>query len=168
MDRTNIELTSWSFGLLGVVHLAFALNLIRLGYLRRTRSSAGLALLGAVVSTSLWGWFTVADAAFDTAAIALLATLADLTRYGLWFVFLLLLMRPPQPAGRSFGAILAAVGVGLVVTAIAAQTVMTLDLGWFASGVRVAALSSMALAVFGLILVEQVFRNVAQDSRWNA
>ena len=168
MDRTNIELTSWSFGLLGVVHLAFALNLIRLGYLRWTRSSAGLALLGAVVSTSLWGWFTVADAAFDTAAIALLATLADLTRYGLWFVFLLLLMRPPQPAGRSFGAILAAVGVGLVVTAIAAQTVMTLDLGWFASGVRVAALSSMALAVFGLILVEQVFRNVAQDSRWNA
>ena len=168
MDRHSIDLISWSFGLLGVVHLAFALNLIRLGYLRRTGSSAGLALLGAVVSTSLWGWFTVADAAFDTAPFLLLATFADVTRYGLWFAFLLLLMRPPQPAGRPFGATLAAVGAALVVTAITAQAVSALDLGLFDAGDRIAALSSMALAVFGLILVEQVFRNVAQDSRWNA
>ena len=168
MDRHSIELISWSFGVLGAVYLAFAVNLIRLGYLRRTRSSAGLALLAAVISTSLWGWFTVADVAADTAPFLLLATLADVTRYGFWFAFLLLLMRPPQAAGRRFGATLAAVGVALVAAAVFAQAVMALDSGLFEAQARVAALSSMALAVFGLILVEQVFRNVAQDSRWNA
>jgi len=168
MDRHSIELISWSFGVLGAVYLAFALNLIRLGYLRRTGSSAGLALLAAVISTSLWGWFTVADVAADSAPFLLLATLADVTRYGFWFAFLLLLMRPPQAAGRRFGATLAAVGVALVAAAVFAQAVMALDSGLFEAQARVAALSSMALAVFGLILVEQVFRNVAQDSRWNA
>ena len=168
MDTHSIELTAWSFGLLGTVHLAFVLNLVRMGYWRRTRNSAGLALLGAVGCTSLWAWFTVAGSAFDRAPIVLLATLADLLRYGFWFAFLLLLMRPQQPDRRPFGGAMAVVGIALVVAAAAAQTFMALDLDFFSAAARVAALSSMALAVYGLILVEQVFRNVSQDSRWNA
>ena len=35
-------------------------------------------------------------------------------------------------------------------------------------GDRLALLEALALPVFGLILVEQLFRNVADESRWNA
>ena len=169
MDGYNIELMAWSFGLVGAVHLAFALNLIRLGYWRPPRNTAGFALLGAVSCSSLWGWLTLAGVVLGAPLLALLAALADLSRYGAWFAFLLLLIQPQQPDKRPIGVTaLAAVGVALVVGALAAQTFMALDLDRFPVGTRLTALSSMALSVFGLVLVEQMFRNVSQDSRWNA
>ena len=168
MDRHNIALTAWSFGLVGAVHLAFVLNLTRLGYWRPPRNPTGLALLGAVSCSSLWGWLTATGVMFDAPLLGLLATLADVSRYGFWFAFLLLLMRP-QPLDRSpLGGTLAAVGMALFVGALAVQTFMALDIDLGPAGTRLAALSSMALSVFGLVLVEQVFRNVAQDARWNA
>ena len=169
MDRHNIALTAWSFGLVGAVHLAFVLNLTRLGYWRPPRNPTGLALLGAVSCSSLWGWLTATGVMFDAPLLGLLATLADVSRYGFWFAFLLLLLMRPQPLDRSpLGGTLAAVGMALFVGALAVQTFMALDIDLGPAGTRLAALSSMALSVFGLVLVEQVFRNVAQDARWNA
>ena len=170
MDRYNTALTAWSFGLVGAVYLAFALNLIRLGYWRRPRNVAGLALLGALASTSLWGWFTVAGVLSAKPPLELLATLADVSRYGFWFGFLLLLIRPRQMADRrpAEGKALAVVAVALVVGALTIQASAYFDPDLFPTGSRLGALSSLLLSIFGLVLVEQMFRNISPDSRWNA
>ena len=170
MDRTNTALTAWSFGLVGAVYLAFALNLIRLGYWRPPRNVAGLALLGALSSTSLWGWFTVAGVLSGKPPLELLATLADVSRYGFWFGFLLLLIRPRQMANRppTDGKAIAVVAVALVAGALTIQTSMFLGPDLFPTGSRLGALSSLLLSIFGLVLVEQMFRNISPDSRWNA
>lgn len=169
MDRHNTVLTAWSFGLLGVVHLAFALNLLRVGYWRRPRNLAGLTLLGAVSSSSLWGWFTMAGVVSGEPSFAILATLADLSRYGFWFAFLVLLIRPQQVETRSIGVpALAFVGFVLLAGALLAQLLPALQTELIHVGSRFIPLSSMALAVFGLLLVEQMFRNIPPDSRWNA
>ena len=169
MDRYNTALTAWSFGLVGAVYLAFALNLIRLGYWRAPRNTAGLALLGAASCTSLWGWLTVAGVLSGRPPVELMATLADVSRYGFWFVFLLLLIRPRQGDTRPIGGnALAAFGAALVLGALTIQTLMFLEPHLFPIGTRLGSLSSLLLSIFGLVLVEQMFRNISPDSRWNA
>ena len=96
MDHYDITLTAWSYGLVGVVHSAFALNLIRQGQLGAHRSPAGLALLGAVIGSAGWGWLNMAGALTNQPESAVLATFSDLLRYGFWFAFLLLLIQPQQ------------------------------------------------------------------------
>ena len=169
MDNYNLALTAWSYGLVGIVHSAFALTLVRLGYAKSPRNAAALALLGAVGCTALWGWFSVAGALLSESTWMLLATCADLSRYGCWFAFLLLLLRPQQLDRRSVGiTALAALGSALVAGGFVAHTAGALDLQIIPSGSRLTPLSSMSLSILGLVLVEQMFRNVSQDSRWNA
>ena len=172
MDTYNASLTAWSFGAVGAAYLAFALSLVRRGYWRPQRDLAALALLGAVICSSVWGWLTMGQSLAGDSLIAFPATLADVLRYGLWFAFLLLLLRP-QPVvykrKRPLGVpALAVVGLALVVGALTAQSLDALGLELLPIGSRFAPLSSMALSIFGLVLVEQLFRNVPHDSRWNA
>jgi len=169
MDNYDITLTAWSYGLVGGVHSAFALNLIRLGHLRANRNAAGLALLGAVAASALWGWLNLAGVLREQPSLLVFATFSDLLRYGFWFAFLLLLIRPQQLDERpKVITSLALIAVGLFAGGFAAQILMALDLDIVPTGSRLAALTSMALSIFGLVLVEQLFLNVAQDSRWNA
>ena len=169
MDKQDVALTAWSFALVGAVHLAIGLHLIRLGYWRPPRNRPGLALLGAVGCTSLWGWFSVAGVVYGQQLFDLLANLADLSRYGFWFAFLLLLLRPKRLDKSSSGlTALAIIGCVLVTGALAAQTFSALDLDAFPAGTRVASLTSLLLSVFGLVLVEQLIRNLSRDALWNA
>jgi len=169
MDIQDVALTAWSFALVGVVHLAVGLHLIRLGYWRPPRNWPGLALLGAVGCTSLWGWFSVAGALYGQQLFYLFANLADLSRYGFWFAFLLLLLRPKRRDRRPSGfAALAIIGFVLVASALTAQTLTALEFDLFPIGTRLASLTSLLLSVFGLVLVEQLIRNLSQDALWNA
>jgi putative PEP-CTERM system histidine kinase len=168
VDR-NYALATWGFAFVGLVHLAFALKLVHLGYWRSSRNLIGSALLGAIGSSSLWGWFTAASVASGKPLVAVLATLSDLSRYAFWFGFLLLLIRPQQrDKWPNDSRALAIVGFVLVLAALAAHSLAALQLEILPIGARLASLSSTALAIFGLVLVEQMFRNISADSRWNA
>jgi putative PEP-CTERM system histidine kinase len=169
MDNYNLALTAWSYGLVGIVYSAFALNLIRQGYLKPPRNIAGLALLGAVGCSALWGGFSVAGALLGDISWMLAANYADLLRYGFWLAFLLLLIRPQQQEKRPIGVTsLALLGGVLLASGFGAYTLNAFDLQVVAIGSRLTPLSSMSLSILGLVLVEQMFRNVSQDSRWNA
>ncbi len=168
MNSHNIALTAWSFGLVGAVHLAFVVILIRLGYWRAPRNIAGLALFGAVGFSSMWGCLTMVGVLTGEPLLTLLAAMADLFRYGFWFAFLCLLIHPLQNVGQTRDvSALPILGIVLIVGAVGTQALAGFDM-LPAIGSRLVPLSSMALSVFGLVLVEQVFRNIAQDSRWNA
>jgi putative PEP-CTERM system histidine kinase len=169
MATYSAALTTASLALAGAVYLSFALALIRRGYWRRGESAAGLAFLFAVSFSSAWGWSGLADVLSGDPSWSGLAILSDLVRYGAWYVFLLLLAwpsgetRPPlRVRALGIGALIVWLGAALV------EAVGAFDLVTLPKGVRWTPLAWLALAVFGLLLVEQMFRSIAPDSRWNA
>jgi hypothetical protein len=50
---------------------------------------------------------------------------------------------------------------------VAAQLAVTLRIGFLGDPARLAIFDGIALNIFGLVLVEQLFRNTPEDARWN-
>ncbi|NDP38259.1 MAG: PEP-CTERM system histidine kinase PrsK [Rhodoferax sp.] len=168
MDKTNLALTTWSYGLVGLAYSAFALRLLQLGYGRAKREWSKVAVLAAVSWSAMWGWFGLALLLTGAPVFLLLSTVADLLRYACWYAFLLILLQPSRATGAAIGTAwmvplaAAVVGFGLLAIAFAALRIQVLG-----DASRQILLSSMALSVLAMILLEQVFRNVAEESRWN-
>lgn len=96
-----------------------------------------------------------------------LLPIVDILRYGLWFGFLLLLLRPVSIGRVQTNALPATAALALLFALVlrllpdsAAGEVNSLD--------RPIAFASLALAVLGLMLVEQLLRNIKGDARWSA
>lgn len=88
----------------------------------------------------------------------------DLLRFSLWFAFVLMLLPRTRPGGGVRWARLT------VVTAVVAQFALIVVAENLPPDAltRPLAFSALALAVLGLVLVEQMLRNAAADARWNA
>ncbi len=175
MESGTALLTAWSYGLVGVTYLALALRLLVQGYGKAPREWPRVSLVCAVLFCSLWGWLTLAFFTTDLPLLALLGELADLLRYAAWYTFLLLLFKTSRdglvpardgvmPAGMAWMVPFAAV---LVAFGLFARLYAVLGLGSPAEAYRLVLFSSMALPVFVLMLVEQLFRNVTEGSQWN-
>ena len=168
MGASAVALAACGNGLAAVAYAGFALRLVGLGYLRSPRSSTSLALLGTVIACAAWAALRLGYVLQPQLPLAALATLADLLRFGGWYVFVWLLFRPvggnllPHPLRWTIPLAMAVWFFSLLsVGAVWARIGPTKDLlrgiefGW------------MAMPLLGLVLVEQLFRNVAEDSRWN-
>ena len=168
MPSSGLALIAWSYGLTGVVFSAFAVHLFRLGYARAPRSRASLALLAAVLSSALWAWFSLVDQFSNDVVFRVLGVGADVLRYAGWYAFLLVLLRPVGSDGASSGvswlrpAAAVLVAAALVLQCLAAREIVV------DANSRLVLLSAMALPVYGMVLVEQLLRNMQEDSRWNA
>jgi putative PEP-CTERM system histidine kinase len=112
--------------------------------------------VAALVASGLWACAQLAERHWNDVAATHLATAADLLRYGLWLHFLIVL----QPAGRVPPRLVLAGVAAAFAVLLARMAGVDLD--------RVQIALALALAVSGLLLVEQLFRNLGQDSRWNA
>ncbi|HSV51255.1 MAG TPA: XrtA/PEP-CTERM system histidine kinase PrsK [Burkholderiaceae bacterium] len=168
MSSGNLALTAWSFGLVGLVYAVFAVHLLRLGYFRAPRNRPEAAVFAAVVWCALWGSFGLAFVLTGNSFFLLSSKLADVFRYGCWFAFLLMLFRPQEGGALSAGvAKLVPVALALVCLGVTAQLV-GFGARLYESASRFALFGEMALPVFALVLLEQVYRNVPEDSRWNA
>lgn len=168
MDNGNFVLTAWSYGLVGAVYSVFALRLLQLGYLRSAREWSRTTLFAAVTWSALWGWFGLTLLLTGKPVFLLFSTLFDLLRYGSWFAFLLILLRSNRahsaPTGMTWMAPFSAAVVvfGLLGLSFAALRVSVLG-----DTLKLVLFSSMASPVLAMVLLEQVFRNVTEDSRWN-
>ncbi len=168
MNSGNAALTAWSYGLVGVAYSAFAVRLVQLGYLRQPRDDAARTLLAAISSCALWGWLVFLDLFVDAPAVTLAGIGADVLRYALWFAFLLLLIRPGKQEGLpSEMAWLVPASLLVAGLAVAALLLLAFDLHLLGEPSRLMLFASMALPVFALILLEQLFANVTEDIRWN-
>lgn len=160
MNEAVLPLTRWGFGLALLAYLLLAGYQLRRGALRRPVDRAGLALLAAVLLTALWAG--VSALAMDTPGLWLVSIALDIARYTAWFVFLTRLIRQDQEAPDGLRWI-EPVSYALPLLGWAA-----LLLGGGASGLGPVFLVSMLLPVLGLVLVEQLFRNLPEDAQWNA
>lgn len=168
MQNEALALMAWSYGCAAVGYAIYALYLIHLA--RTTRSGSRVpAMLVAVLVSSVWGGFGLAFALSGETFFLVLDFLADIGRYGSWYIFLLLLIHEGRGGLGRTGLMswLGGVAVGLVGAGVVIH-VSNFAVAGFADILSRAALyQALAMIVFGLVLVEQLFRNLSDDSRWN-
>ena len=164
----------WSLSLAGLLlvllaHAAYAVYLLRTGLLRRPVEPSALPFFVAVLATAAWGGAGLIDLASTKVVTWHLALLVDQLRYSAWTVFLLCLLRPMAgnlATGRTrLGAVALA---GLALVGLGTNLYLGLWPDAPAPALRLLVGSQLAWAVLGLLLVEQVFRNQVEQSRWGA
>ena len=161
-----MDVTAVGAGTAALLYALLALHSITTGAFMRPLSWARVAFVGALAGTALWALTELATRTTPWTFPPVISALADLLRYGLWF-WLLLLVIPASAPGAAKGG---RSGLRNVVISVVAANALLLLAGF--SGLRdnanrLALFGNLALPVFGLVLVEQLFRNVPEDFRWH-
>ena len=157
--------TAWSYGAAMVVYLGFS---IRVAIGTRKNSRARL-LLAALLATVVWAALCLPIGLAPSSAGQLAADIADVVRYGAWYLFLWDLMREKESesGARSTLEHSAFVAVAAVLVASVLLGVgINIDRTDVAPELRAGFLLRLILAVFGLALTEQVLRRVQPRMRW--
>jgi putative PEP-CTERM system histidine kinase len=156
--------TVFGYGLAMTGYAGFAVHLAASGRTVASDPRATRPFIAALLLSAAWGAFSLLSLYSNTGAGNVAARLADIGRYALWFVFLLALfpqagVRTTLILRRTAAACVAAAVLALVLQALSAE---------FADSSRLLIAASLTLPVGGLFILEQLFRNLAEDSRWNA
>jgi putative PEP-CTERM system histidine kinase len=169
------DLASVSYLLSGVGYAALAAYLLRLSPTSQGVGSVRHAVLAAVACSSFWAFLSAFERASAFSAPAFLASGFDLARYAFWLAVLLRLLRAPKPVlslpsdgERPTFNWLAASAVSAVLAAAMALAIRMGRGDYEADASRLYVAASLTLPVLGLVLVEQLFRNLLDDSRWLA
>ena len=166
MDSKMAILAAWSYGLAAVLAAVLTIYLAS-GWRVGGRSRAMCLAVGLC---ALWGALGLVFAL--TGQLIFLAgnLLADAVRFGGWYLFLLILMQP-ESADRQSSPVLSGWLIGIAVLLFAAgfasQALVVAGVDLVVPSQRVALFCSLAMSVFGLLLIERLFRNVASDFRWS-
>lgn len=169
MDSNAANLFAWSYGLAGFGYAIFTLYLFfHDQYWKggaRTR-----ALLAASVFSAFWGSFGLAFSLTAHPAFLAAGLFSDILRYGSWYAFLLLLIRPgtgqPTPVAETASPLVPA-AIAMIVAGLLVHTFNILGIRPSGNLSRPILFQALAMIVLALVLLEQLFRNVAVDSRWN-
>lgn len=139
---------------------------------------AGRAFAGAVLASVAWALASWADTLSPYVVTRHAAMALDWLRYGLWLLFLLALVRPHLASAsgwRRGGALtwaaggLWALGAALIGALAAFGATGSVSDPHAAAAVAQAwMLAALGMPVLGLLAVEQLFRNLPEDARWNA
>lgn len=174
MGEISEGLAAWSYGIAALAFLAFSIQL-GLGWRGGLRGSIVLAAVGLSV---LWLGFGFGFALTGSRGWWIAANIADALRSSAWFALLLSMLYVPKIQEDSLGGQLAALRgsrASLMVGVIAAACLVAqieYGFGLSGSGAGSAVLrylsfgASLILAIVGLVLVEQLFRNIPSHARW--
>ena len=168
MNAIADQVSTYGYGLALLVHAGFVTYLLVTGWTVSTDKRAGWPFLAALTATAGWAAANLLGQFWTDPATIWLAMGLDLGRYALWFVFLLARFDPARvsqglASAHGLRRVAATCMVAAVVLAVA-QVTRSADseLG------RPLIAALLALPVCGLLMVEQIFRNLGEDSRWNA
>lgn len=169
MDIASNTLISWSFGLATLAYLALSTYLFSFGNAGtgnlRSRRMVAVATVSAV-----WAFSSLLYA-YSVHSLALLTALIfDIIRYGCWYAFLVSLLTPKNGSAESrpqapswIPVICWLLVIGGLVLHFSLYLGLLVPQDWL----RLLIFHNLAEAVVGLVLVEQLFRDVSDDSRWN-
>jgi putative PEP-CTERM system histidine kinase len=160
----------WSYGFAAAAYVAFAIRLA-LGWRRSVRA---MLLVAAVVATALWAASGAAVAKWPISMAWPATILFDSLRYAIWFAFLGSLIRGAYVGSDRPRAAVSPLLPRWAAVLVAAALIATLFLpegeplvAILASESRLATFGlRLALAVVGLILIEQLLRRAHPPARW--
>ncbi len=168
MAQLSVGIASACYGLGLTAHLALGLYLARSGRSVTGTPAARWPVVAALLASAAWCGLALLSLSWNDLAATYLTEAADLARYGLWYLFLVMLLPRedgggPAPATRlmrrvAVGVLLAGALVKLLYALAPPSEMLS----------RLAIAGSLALPVCGLLMVEQLFRNLREDQRWNA
>jgi putative PEP-CTERM system histidine kinase len=169
MNNELSLLALWGYGLATVGYFALTVHLIRLRRATLT-DRASLALIFAVALSSIWA---VTGASVHLLSLRVLQTIheaLDALRYGTWFTLLTLLLSLPQtdrsPPPKWQPSRLIFIGGTIVFISLFCHGLRLIDpLSPLAA--HAARYAGLALVIFGIVLLEQLYRNTTEESRWN-
>ncbi len=159
--------------LAAAVHLLFAVYLLVSSRTNPKRQALlpGRTLLAALLASAAWAGLSAMAELYPRGDWRSWSAAADLGRYALWLAFLLQLLRSSSEHTGGPTRLTQALRVCAVAAVLATGAAL-----WFngtapdplraPSSLLLA--SALALAVLGLLAVEQLFRNVSEDERWGA
>ena len=160
------------------MHAVFAALLLRDPRFGGHGRLAAGAFMGAVLVSLAWSLASLVDQFSPYVAAHQLALALDWLRYGLWLMFLTALVRPGLSVRglRRIGAFATLGSLGTATLAlwlVGALLLVALFSGIGSNAVdaelaRYRLLAALGMPVLGLVLLEQLFRNLPEDSRWNA
>ena len=159
------------YGTAAVVHLLFAAYLALSGRLQREGGPASTLLLAAVLCSAAWAGASAVAAGYQPLLWPALAAFFDLARYAAWFAFLLVSIGVRRGNAGNGNAVLSRlrwVLLFFVVAAAGLQALRTAGGHIDAPPSRLVIACLLALPLGGALLIEQLFRNLGDGSRWNA
>ena len=160
---------SWSYGLAAACYAVFAIRLA-IGWRGDLRATL---LIVATIATTLWAASNIFVVLSAVSTAWLVANAFDALRYGAWFAFLGYLLKGPtaeEPKAAFLSAPVVRWAIVFVLAGLAASVTLSegllpaLMLG--ASGRTAEYTLRLGLAIFGLILVEQLLRRAHPQARW--
>jgi putative PEP-CTERM system histidine kinase len=173
MGETAIGLSFVGYLIASAGYAAFAVYLVRSRYASRQAERLQAAVLAAIVFSLFWSLAGAVDQRSAYTSSSYLTAFFDVIRYGLWLTVLLVMLRPAREAAAEHAPMpvahwMALPAAGLVVLALLIL-VQRIALGQYEPDAsRNFLLVLLGLPVLGLVLVEQVFRNLSEDLRWSA
>ena len=160
------DIAAYGFGLALLSHGGFAAFLTWTARSVAFNRRVNWTFIAALWATAVWSALGLAS--WDNLVQPWLVQFADIARYALWFSFLLRFfpVKKDETAGRPNSLLRQAL---VLFTAL----LTGLTVWWALKGSdfrysRSLIALALALPVCGLLLLEQLFRNLGEDSRWNA
>lgn len=169
MDTESASLIAWSFGVAAGAYALLATFLLSFGHEWRSGRRPGMMFI-AVCFSALWATLSFVAMIGSPLVFLLAASLADIFRHGAWYAFLLCLLAPE--GGKAFDKALLPAWLApacwlTVLGGVGLQLALALGLLPPDQWLRTALFHALAMPVLGLMLVEQLFRAVSDDSAWN-
>jgi putative PEP-CTERM system histidine kinase len=151
------------YALVSTTNILLLVQLLRRGFMTGDAGRAEWLFVSAIVLSAAWGISALAGDAWRSPAWDRVAAAADILRYGSWMAFLLVVLYPESVKGwaRRPVAVAAFAVVAFSLVGLAVSSLGSRGLGQALAG------GSLALAVTGLVLLEQVWRNQPAESTWN-
>src|SRR6218665_449298 len=168
-----LDLSLFGNALAMLAYTAFALYFgVRLLVGAAPRHQVSLTFGAALIASAAWGGLSLSSdlMGWSPALDQWIIPLSDLLRYSLWFLFVLQLLQPQELDAERKGdlKIFRLLSMAVVGGSLAVVLARGFDLLPASLLARPSAFASLAQAVVGLVLVEQLLRNVSDDTRWSA
>jgi len=170
MEPTLSTAPLWSYGIAAISHLAFSLHLLRWRH-GNLRDPVDITLLFAMAATTLWAAEGFLLALNPASYVAIAHQVFDSLRYGAWYAFSIALLRTARiqnatatPTKAQWPGI---VGGAIIAIGLLFQALLATGSAPAEALVRGSQYAALAQTIFGLVLIEQLFRNTSADSRWN-
>lgn len=154
---------AWSIGTFSYAAAAAAFLFLFVLLVTRWRGRmSGMLLAAASLGTIAWS-IVLAYQSSNAESLVLLGSILEIVRNGLWFAFLMVLLRFSMQGLRAYRR----AGLAIALACLAAVAAAVYSGGMSPARAEAAdILSRLVLAVIGIVLVEQFYRNEDPRRRW--